>query len=250
MNRLFFAVVVSVFIIASACSRWVTPYRMYKVDKETPLSSVEELMVFKEHVFAADDELMIYVYANDGQEMINPNPDNSVNSGTQDISYRVLKDGTVFLPAIGAFDIAGKTITEAESELRIRYQFFVNNPFVLLKVLNKQVYVYKGGKAGGASTVLLNNPNATVIEALTSAGGIADGKSDKIFLIRGTGEDVKFYKIDLSDAQNASLGNIVVQSDDVIYIEPQPFVSRRLLEDITPILSLSTTFLLIYNLFK
>jgi polysaccharide biosynthesis/export protein len=154
------------------------------------------------------------------------------------------------LPAIGAFDIAGKTITEAESELRIRYQFFVNNPFVLLKVLNKQVYVYKGGKAGGASTVLLNNPNATVIEALTSAGGIADGKSDKVFLIRGTGEDVKFYKIDLSDAQNASLGNIVVQSDDVIYIEPQPFVSRRLLEDITPILSLSTTFLLIYNLFK
>jgi len=250
MNRSSFAIIVFVFIIASACTRWVTPYRMYKVDKETTLSSVDELMVLKEHVFAADDELMIYVYANDGQDMINPNPDNMTSSGSMDISFRVLKDGTVFFPGIGLFPIAGKTITEAETELRIKYQHFVNDPFIMLKVLNKQVYVYKGGKGGAASTVLFENPNGTLIEALTTAGGIMDGKSNKIFLIRGAGEDVKFYKIDLSGANNASLGNIVVQSDDVIYVEPQPFVSRRLLEDVTPIISLTTTFLLIYNLFK
>ncbi len=238
------------FILTSACTRWVTPYRMYKVDKETSLSSVDDLKILKEHVIAPDDELMIYIYANVGQDMINPDPERMMSSGGQEVSYRVLKDGTVFLPAIGSYTIVGKTLTEAEAELRILYREFINEPFVVLKLLNKQVYVYKGGKSGAASTVPLSNPNATLIEALTSAGGISDGKADRIFLIRGTGEDVKFYQIDLSDAEHAVLGNIVLQSDDVIYIEPQPFVSRRLLEDITPILSLTTTFLLIYNLFK
>ncbi len=250
MKRASLLILGCIFIFTSGCSHWLTPSRMYKVNKNTEFSPVDQLVSQTEHIITVDDELELHVYANNAEALINPETGQSMTGARQNFTYRVLKDSTVILPGIGAIRLGGKTISEAEYLLKEEYRKFVNDPFVLLKVVNKRVYVYKGGRNSPASVVDLESPNATLIEALTQAGGIAEGRSDKIYLIREVNKDFKMYQIDLSVADNVYLGNIVIQSNDVIYIGPQLFVSRRLLEEITPLMSIVTTLLLIINLFK
>jgi polysaccharide biosynthesis/export protein len=237
-------------ILISGCSKWVTPFRMYKTDKKTELSSIDDIKTIKEHIINKGDQLIVYVFANKADVFINPEFAQTQSGNQPHISYRVLEDGSVFLPGLGFIHLAGKTITQAESFLSAEYEKFVIDPFVKVEITNKKCFVHKGGKNGSAVAVELSNPNATVIEALSQSGGIADGKAHKILLIRGENENLKMYEIDLSVAENAALGNIVLQSNDIIYVTPQTSLSRRLVEDITPILSLTTTILLIYNLFK
>jgi polysaccharide biosynthesis/export protein len=250
MKRYFLFVIIVFAIVLSSCSSWLTPYRMYKVDKSTVISPSEELFLVNEHLISADDELSLSVFANNAELLISPEVQSSNSSAQQALTFRVQKNGTVFLPALGPVNLQGKSISEAEELLRREYRKFVNEPFVALNVVKKTVCVHKGGKNGAASYIELKNCNSTLIDALTAAGGIADGKSNKIFLIRGKEESLKIYHLSMSDAENAKYGNVVLQSNDVIYIVPQPFVSRRLLEDITPVLSLATTVLLIINLLK
>lgn len=234
----------------SGCSHWLTPSRMYKIDQKTQFSSTDQILEIKEHIIAVDDELVLNVFANNAETLINPETGQVTTAAAQNITYRVLKDSTVCLPGIGYFKIAGKTITDAGFLLQEEYKIFVNNPFVMLKVVNKRVFVFKGSRSSSASVIDFDSPNATLIEALSKAGGIAEGRADKIYLIRENNNEIRFYKIDLSVAENAQLGNIVIQSNDIIYVAPQLFVSRRLLEEITPLLSIATTLLLIVNLFK
>lgn len=234
----------------SGCSHWIIPSRMYKIDKNTKISSTDQIKDQREHIIAVDDEIGLHVFANKAETLINPETGQNISVAAQNVSYRVLKDSTVFLPGIGTFKLAGKTISEAEVLLQHEYGKYVIDPLVLLKISNKRVYVFKGGRNSSASVIDFDSPNATLIEALSKAGGIAEGRSDKIFLIRENNNEIRFYKIDLSVAENAQLGNIVMQSNDIIYVAPQLFVSRRLLEEITPLLSIATTLLLIVNLFK
>ena len=250
MNRLFALSTVFLILIVSGCSKWVTPFRMYKTDKQTEIHSAEEAMKQKEHVITVNDELFIHVFPNSAEVLINPEFIQSMSATQETMSHRVLSDGSVYLPALGSVNLGGKTISEAEDFLRNEYESYVNNPFVLLKVSNKRVFVHKGGKSGSATSIDLENPNTTLIEALSKAGGIMDGKAHRIYLIRNQDENVLFYEIDMSLAENAKFGNIVLQSNDIIYVVPQPLISRKVIEDITPILTLTTTLLLIYNLFR
>jgi len=250
MKRLPFLIIILSMVLISSCSKWVTPFRMYKTDKNTEISSIDDLKTMKEHIINKGDQLLVHVFANKADVFINPEFVQTQSGSQPYISYRVLEDGTVFLPGLGFIHLAGKTITQAELYLKTEYEKFVIDPFVKIEIINKKCFVHKGGKNGSAVVVDLSNPNATLIEALSQSGGIADGKAHKILLIRGENENLKMYEIDLSVAENATLGNIVLQSNDIIYVTPQPFISRRLVEDITPILTLTTTILLIYNLFK
>jgi polysaccharide biosynthesis/export protein len=250
MSRYFFVFSLFVFVLLTGCSTWITPSRMYKPERDAVFSSPEAILKIKEHIITIDDELIVYVYANTARDLINPEFARSSAGAPQHLSYRVRQDGTVNLPGLGVVTLSGKTLSEAEAMLTNEYKSFINNPFVVLKVVNKRVFVHRGAKNSGAAVVDLENPNATLIEAITKSGGIIDGRSCKIYLIRGKHENIKMYELDLSAADNSHLGNIVLQSDDIIYISPQLMISRRLLEEVTPILTLATTALLVLNLFK
>jgi protein involved in polysaccharide export with SLBB domain len=238
------------FLLFSGCSSWVSPSRMYKVDRKSQLLPPEQCLELKEHIISVDDELSVIVYSNNAQVLLNPEPGQTAARTGQDVKFRVLKDGTIYLPAIGPYAIAGKTITEAENSLRQEYASFIIDPFVSLEVTNKRVFVYKGGRNSASSSVEIDNPNATLIEALSKSGGLGEGRSDKIYLIRNLNGQMQMYLIDLSASENSHFGNIVLQSNDIIYVSPQLLMSRRVLEEISPLLSIMNTFLLIINLFK
>jgi polysaccharide biosynthesis/export protein len=85
---------------------------------------------------------------------------------------------------------------------------------------------------------------------LALAGGITDGKAHRIKLIRGDPKNPEVYLIDLSTISGMKQSNLVLQANDIIYVEPRPKVAQRILENLTPYLALISATLLIYSLFK
>ena len=96
--------------------------------------------------------------------------------------------------------------------------------------------------------ITLENTNTTLLEALALAGGIEDGKARKIKLIRGDFKNPKVYLIDLSTIEGMTNGDIIIQANDIIYVEPVLHPARTILAELTPIVSLLTSFLLIWSL--
>jgi len=173
---------------------------------------------------------------NQGNRGANMNQRNMLN-------YLVDKDGTVKLPVLGRVKLQGLSIREAEALLEDLYSEYYNEPFVLLTVNNNRVIV-SPGSGGRAQVITLINANTTLMEALASAGGIDDrGIASKIKLIRENEESGRreVYLIDLSTIEGVNQADMIVQPNDIIYVEPLPLLASELVREIAPIITLITT---------
>ncbi len=156
------------------------------------------------------------------------------------ISYLVEKDGRVKLPTLGRVDLEGLSIIDAEQKLEAAYSEFYKDPFVQLSVNNNRAVVSTG--AGGTAIIVPINDNMTVVEVLARAGGIAArGNASKVKVIRDTKNGKEVYQLDLSTINGIYEGDLIVQANDIIYVEPNPEIARGILRDITPILTLLTS---------
>ena len=92
------------------------------------------------------------------------------------------------------------------------------------------------------------------MDVLAQAGGIPErGKANKIKVIRKYGDERKVFIIDLSTIEGLKYADLVVQANDYIYVEPQPYLIRELLQDAAPVISLMSTVLSVFaiiNVFK
>src|SRR5690606_25681820 len=107
------------------------------------------------------------------------------------------------------------------------------------------------GSGGTAQVITLTNANTTLLEALALAGGVSDrGVASKIKLIRENkesgGRDV--YLVDLSTIDGLAQADLIVQPNDIIYVEPLPLIASELVREISPIITLITTTALIITL--
>lgn len=173
----------------------------------------------------------------------------NINRANQ-ITYLISQDGTVKLPVLGRVKLAGLSIREAERKLEKLYSKYYNEPFVILKVSNNRVIV-SPGSGGNAQVIILENANTTLMEALALAGGIdRRGIASEIKLIRKnkkTGErDV--YKIDLSTIAGLEQADMIVQPEDIIYVEPLPMIASGVVKEIAPFVALLTTAVLVITL--
>ncbi len=244
MKRFCFLLVVVLFV--SGCKVF-TPYQMLRQGKY-PISKFPDSLKIQEYRIAPNDELQISIYTKDGERIIDPISvtGSQIKGG---LTYLVEFDGQVKLPILNRTHIAGKTIREAEKLLEELYSPYFNNPFVQLKVTNNRVTIFPGGQGSQATVITLENTNTTLFEALAKAGGIQDGKAHKIKLIRGNLNNPEVYVIDLSTIQGMTEANLVLQANDIIYVEPRNKIPQKIIEGIAPYLSLFSTFLAIYAIF-
>jgi len=170
------------------------------------------------------------------------NSQNLLNQRNQ-LSYLVNDDGFVKLPVIGRVDLNGLSLREAEEKLENLYSEYYNDPFVILRVQNNRVIVSPGA-GGTAQVITLVNANTTLMEALAMAGGVDNrGNSSQIKLIRENRESDKreVYLIDLSTIEGIEAADMIVQANDIIYVEPLPLIAREIVQEIAPIVTLITT---------
>ena len=105
-----------------------------------------------------------------------------------------------------------------------------------------------GGASQSATVIPYVNENTTLIDVITAAGGIREGKAYSIRLIRNTAAGLKIYDIDLSDFAQAKFSFVQVLPNDIVYVEPQHRPFRKFVESLAPYLTLVSTGLLIYNI--
>lgn len=245
----------SIALLALSSCRLLNPSIMLETDKKFVYDSLklDSTKFSSEYRIAPDDIIELRLFANDGFKMVDlitSGANTQANTfARQGFEYTVDAHGDVKLPILGLVHLDSMTIREAETHLEQRYSQYYVRPFVLLRVLNRRVVVFPGAP-GQAKVVTLNN-NTTVFEAIAMAGGISEnGKAHKISLIRQSDNPAKpyVYRLDLSNIRNVEQGNIVMQSNDVLYVEPRKRLANKTLQEVTPILSLITAAFSVYVL--
>ena len=242
-------------VLVSSCN--INSSVMFRSPRNYPYVS-DQTIGNVEYRIAPNDIVGFSVYSNDGQKLVDlttvssslttPLGSSLQGSSRVFIPFTVEPDGFVKLPIIGKIKVKDLTVRETEKLLEQQYSAFYIKPFVTIQVLNRRVMVFPG--TGGLGRVInIENENTTLIEALALAGGISQtGKARKIKLIRGDTRNPQVMLIDLSTVEGLKQSNLMLQANDIIYVEPAPRVSQEVLAQITPIVGIITSLLLIYNI--
>jgi polysaccharide export outer membrane protein len=243
----------SVFVLFLTSCTWLTPDIMLKTGKNFKYTPHPDSVKVADYKISENDILHFNVFSNDGFKLIDLSAlNNTINPRfDSDMEYFVDSEGMVKLPVLGRRKVRGLTIREAELLLEDSYSAFYVKPFVILEVINRRVVVFPGS-AGDAKVIPLVNNNTTLIEALALAGGIPDyGKAYKVKLIRqkNNGEN-DVYLIDLSKIEGIKKGNMVLQANDLIYVEPRPRYAIKMLQEVAPFTSILLTLVLLFRVAK
>jgi len=250
----YFICLISIALLATSCKVFL-PSRMLHVTSKDQISAFNQEEHIQQYRIAPNDILKINVYYQNGEDFLDMfsmadirtmTTSSNPNTG---IEFLVEYDGNIKLPYLGYVKIDSMTLREAVLYLEEAYSKYLNNPMVRLQVTNKRVTIFPGGTGGTAKVINLMNNNTTLIEALALAGGIQDGKAYKIKLIRGDLKNPTIYQIDLSTVNGLKQADLVLQANDIIYVEPAK-VLTQFMKEFNPYLSLANTILLIFQLFK
>lgn len=107
------------------------------------------------------------------------------------------------------------------------------------------------GEVNNQGTFSFTQDKLNIYQAITLGGGISQyGNRKKIVLIRQIGEDILYYKLDLSDSNIGERNYFYIQPNDVIIVEPLKSASwfRFNNSSFTTVLSTLTSFVMLYML--
>jgi polysaccharide biosynthesis/export protein len=208
----------------------------------------------EDYKISRDDKIAFTISNNKGHRIIENQSGiggiNNTSVGNRDIEYVVKSDGSVELPIIGSIKIEGLTVNQVEDTLVKLYSKEHQNPFVQVNVTNQRVVVFPG-QGGDAKVIPLRNSNTTLMETIAEAGGVAErGKANTVKLMRRVNGKREVYLFDLSTIEGLKYTDMIVQSNDYVYIEPHPRLGREVLSQITPYLTLLTTFTVIFTVIQ
>jgi polysaccharide export outer membrane protein len=134
----------------------------------------------------------------------------------------VRPDGKISIPLIGEMPASGKTATELQKEISLRYAKFISEPAVTVvvkEVNSPKVSVLGEVKNPGMYKI---KDRATVLDAIAMAGGTTEyAKRDKVTIIRvnASGETSR-VKVNLNDQVKGGRGNpIYILPYDKIYVQ-------------------------------
>jgi polysaccharide biosynthesis/export protein len=110
---------------------------------------------------------------------------------------RVGPEGSITLPTIGQVQVAGKTVTQLESELKQRYAKELTDPELFVNLTQSGNVVYVSGSVARPGRIVLERP-LTALEAILEAGGFApDANLKKVTVIRYENENNTTYELNL-----------------------------------------------------
>ncbi|MBL7778509.1 MAG: polysaccharide biosynthesis/export family protein [Chitinophagales bacterium] len=198
-----------------------------------------------EYVIQPGDEMTIKVYSRDGFRIIDrvitqeqTGSNSSANSPNQE-TFIVDVEGFLKIPIVGDYFVKGYTERQLEKILADKFSTIYVNPYVNVKVINRRVFVFKGGEG---MVVPINQAPTTILEAIARANGIGnDLKAFNIKLIRGDLKNPQVTLINLSTIEGMRQSNLIVQSNDIIYIERKRNVAASLNTTILPFVAVATS---------
>jgi len=178
------------------------------------------------------------------------NRNNNQNfGGAYGSGFSVNKDGTIDLPVIGEINVLNLTIGEATKLIEDKLSEYVKDPFVQVKFLNYKVFVL--GEVSNQGLVTINNEQATIMEAISLAGGMRQlANKQNVRVFRGTPENPIVHRLDMTSVSAMNSPGYFMEPYDIIYVEPlrrKTILSNvNTVNAIVSILNTTVTFALIF----
>lgn len=255
LKKLVFLVGVLLLLISTGCG--VNSNMMFKepVRDETSVNSDSIPMIPEgEYTISVNDKLTFTLSTNDGAQIIEgisgigDNQSSMNRNRTNAMDYLVRNDGNVELPVVGKVHVEGLTLEECEDTLEVIFSEEYIDPFVQVRVTNRRAIIFPGS-GSTAKVVSLDNPNTTLMEVIAAAGGIPDrGKANSIKIMRKVDSGERdIYRVDLSKIEGLKFADMVIQSNDYIYVDPRPELAKEIRDEIVPVFSLFSTVLVIFT---
>lgn len=249
MKQFFGIILIGLLVILMPSCRVLYPNLMFQQRQYQYFELAQKQI--DQYVIQPGDEMSLKVYARDGFRLIdvigssnisgvNSMNNNNVNSAFQTLEYLVDNEGFVRLPVVGEIFVKGYTEKELNRILAERFSGLFVDPFVIVRVENRRAFVFKGSTGG---VVPLNNGPTNLLEVIAKSGGMAaNSKAFKIKVIRGDLKNPQVFLIDLSTLEGMRKADLIVQSNDIIYIEEKrQSVAAQILGEVSPYLAFITT---------
>ena len=140
---------------------------------------------------------------------------------SENLCYRVDKEGNIQFPVFGQLHVAGMTRTELSHYLanRLVENGYIADPIVNVGFENSHFSVL--GEVNNPGVKQMRRERVTLFEAIAEAGDLTVfGERDKVRLIRKMGDKEQVVTLDLKDPQVIASPYYFVRNGDVIYVEP------------------------------
>ncbi len=245
MNYIRLVVFLGVIFSFSSCKVFF-PSQMFR-QKDYQFFELAQKRV-DEYVIEPGDEFTLRLYAREGFKLIDVVGENGSTTGNTGVqtgssgnptTFLVDNEGFVKLPILGEYFVKGYTETQLENILADKYASLYVDPYVVLKVINRRVFVFKGSVS---SVEPLNQAPTSILEIIARSGGIPDDyKAYNIKVLRGDMKNPEVILIDLSTLDGMRKSNLILQSNDIVYIERKKNVPAVILRDLAPYMSFVTT---------
>lgn len=130
----------------------------------------------------------------------------------------VHSDGTIFYPYIGTVEVAGRTVRDVRSEIQRRLEGYIAQPQVDVKVaaFNAQK-AYVTGQVERAGAQPITNVPLTVLDALSSVGGLTQGGDWHNVVLTRDGREIHLSVYDMLVNGNLEQ-NLLLQDGDVLHV--------------------------------
>jgi len=178
--------------------------------------------------FKADDLLSINIIAQDEATVklfnmpygnVNQNVGGYSTGNLSQPGYLISSDGFIDFPIIGKIKLSGLTRQEAIDTIKEKLKSFIQDPLIIIRMLNYKVTVL--GEVKNPGTFTIPNERITLLEAIGIAGDLEiTAKRNNILVLREVDGKLTETRIDLTkkDVFNSSV--YYLQQNDVVYIEP------------------------------
>lgn len=252
MNSKILAPIFAILGILYLSSCGINSHIMFQGDEDEFITEDIPISPKEAYRITPDDKIKFSMYTEDGKNIVDimsgvregVNQAQRLGAGT-DIEYLVRPDGTVELPIVGMVKVGGLSIIECQKYLSEQFSKKYKSPFVIVEVTNRRVIVFPGS-GGEAQVVPLTNNNTTLMEVIALSGGITErGKAYEVKVMRKTAEGREIYKVDLSSVQGLKYADMIVQTNDYVYVEPTKQLSKEVLKEVAPIISILSSALVL-----
>jgi polysaccharide biosynthesis/export protein len=221
-----------------------------KTDEDYVYNTLPQDSAFKSVILVPNMILTFDLFTNDGAlvlEYTTSDIERAQVNAVVKSQYVVQEDGFCEFPLIGMQQIAGLSLLDCEKKLEEAYSSQFVEPYVKINVLNRRVLVFRGQRGEGQA-VGLTDVNASLIEVLSLAGGLAESAdARKVRIFRMVDGKQEVYKIDLSKIEGMQQARIVMLHGDIVHVEPVPRIPREIQKDVLPVVQVISSLAIIYG---
>ena len=222
------ALVLLVAALSASCSSKRNTLSYFQdIDTETFTSPINNIAI--EPKIEPMDELLITVSSLQPEmslpynlPLINPaSGDQGFVSGAtpSQSTYIVSKDGDITMPMLGKIHVEGLTTNQLASLLTEKISKDVEEPIIVVRLLNFKINV--GGEVANPGQYTVKDQRFSILDAISTAGDLTPyGERTNVLLIREENGQRKAYTLDLTSADVLTSPNFYLKQNDYIYVSP------------------------------